>query len=357
MQTGFINTAIALRNESLLKTEALFATQRQAWFAAFSEHFQLICADIVKLQAESFLPAISYMDYTMLYTNFINRRYVAEVWVYGDEWYCDKNQRMAGEYDLSFLFVCFNELWDRLLSERKRYVGKVTAQEVTAFMMRALPDFFSYLINIARFAITDSVDKNPFADIKKNDVFRINTGDYMAGTEPVFTVKKVKNADTLAEWFSERLENEYTFEDYSCLDFSGRSFTFTEFRYSQFRHSRLNNASLEGSALIGASFYRARMENCRLDNCSVYEADFSYATLKNASFAFARGRAGLPNEKEWKHVGFLPVSFRRADLTGASFKHADLTGADFTGAVLTGADFTGAVLDGAVFDSGTDWRG
>jgi len=293
----------------------------------------------------------------MLYANFVNRRYTAEVWVYGDNWYCDKNQRMVGEYDISFLFGYFDELWDKLLSARKRYVGKVTAQEVAAFMLEILPDFYSYLINIARFAITDCIDKKPFIDIAKNEAFRVNVGDYKAKTEPVFTVSKNKDAVALAKWFEERLENEYCFEDYSGLDFSGRSFTHTEFRYSQFRDSNLNNVSLENSALIGASFRRARMENCRLDNCSIYEADFSYAILRNASFVSARGRAGLPNEKEWRHVGFLPVNFRHADLTNADFRWANLTGADFTGAILTDADFTGAILDGAGFDGSIDKKG
>ena len=92
------------------------------------------------------------------------------------------------------------------------------------------------------------------------------------------------------------------------------------------------------------------MENCCLDNCSVYEADFSFATLINASFIKARGRAGLPNPEKWQHVWFLSVNFRYSDLTNVNFTGADLSGADFTGAVLAGADFTDAVLDGAIFD-------
>jgi len=349
LHKDFIELSAILRNKFLLKTEAVFAAQKQRWFTEFAGHFQSVCTDIIKLQNESTLPAISRIEYTMLYSNFIDRRYVAEVWVYDDERYLDKKQRLIGEYDISFLFACFDELWNKLLGARKRYVGKVTAQEITSFMMQTLPDFYSYLVNTARFAIMGLVDKKPFSDIAMNDELKINVGGYMAGTEPVFVVSKNKDAEALAEKFKERLENEYTFEDYSGLDFSGRSFMFTEFRYSQFRYSCLNNASLEGSALIGASFHKAVMENCCLNNCSIYEADFSYAKLKNSSFVNAQGRAGLPNAKEWRYAGFLPVSFRYADLTNADFTGADLTGADFTGAILDCADFTRADLTGAVF--------
>ncbi|MCL1873566.1 MAG: pentapeptide repeat-containing protein [Clostridiales bacterium] len=334
---------------------------KQSWFTEFEKHFLAVCANIVKIQDESIIPAISHLEYTMKYTNFLNRRYIAEVWVYGDDWYLDKDQRMVWEYDISFLFVHFDELWDKLLTQRKRYVGKVSAQEVTSFMIEALPKFYSYLINIARFAITDCIDEKPFTDIVKNDIFKVRIGDYMAQTEPVFTQKKNKNADKLANWFSEKLKYDYVFEDCAGLDFSARDFFNTAFRYVQFRRTILNDAILQSCSLIGASFYKAQMENCLLDNSTIYEADFSYANMKNASLIYVRGRAGLPNENEWKHVGFLPVSFKGADLSGADFKWANLTGADFSGANLTGTKFTCAILDDAVFTGalldGTDFTG
>ena len=354
MHPDFIELSTTLRNDYLLKTEALFADQQQLWFTAFTKHFQSICAEIVQLQNESSLQAISRIEYNMLYTNFVDRRYVAEVWVYGDMLYLDESQRMIGEYDISFLFVYFSELWDKLLSARKRYVGKVAAQEVASFMLQTLPDFYSYLANIARRAIVELFDKQPFTDIIKNGAFKISVGDYMAYTTPVYIESKNKDIKVLHKHLKKRLEIGYTFQDYSGLDYSGCSFTYTDFSYSQFRHSRLINMSIEGSILIGASFYKAHMENCCLNNCSIYETDFTHTILRNASFINARGRAGLPNDKEWRHVGFLPVCFRHADLTNADFTGANLTGADFTDAILDGVDFTYAILDGAIFSDGVD---
>jgi uncharacterized protein YjbI with pentapeptide repeats len=98
------------------------------------------------------------------------------------------------------------------------------------------------------------------------------------------------------------------------------------------------------------------MEGCHLDNSAIFEADFSNAILRNASFKNAKAKAGLINEKEWKFPGFLPTSFRNADLTDADFTGADLTGADFTGAVLRGTDFTNAVLANAIFDGCLEGR-
>jgi hypothetical protein len=125
----------------------------------------------------------------MLYTNFIKRRYVAEIWIYDSDWYFDKKQCIVGECNISFLFIYFDELWDKLLSIRKRYVGKVTACDVTAFMIETLPDFYEYFAFLLHTAVINLSKEKPFVDIAKNVGFRFNVGDYMAHIAPVISVK------------------------------------------------------------------------------------------------------------------------------------------------------------------------
>ena len=339
MNSGFEALSWDLRNENLFKTEALFLARKNDWSALFIEHFLSVCADIVKLQSESSLPAISRIQYTMLNNDFIDRRYVSEVWGSDNAMYLDKKKCMVGEFDISFLFVYFNEMWDKLLSPRKRC--KATDQEVVSFMSESLPHFYSYLISIARFAIAECVDKKPFVDIAKEDFFKVNVDDYMSETaETVYMEKKNKNAEDLSKWFSEKINYAYNHGDYSGLDFSGKEFINTDFRYVRFRDSKLNYVNFENSSLIGASFRNAEMEGCRLDNCYIFEADFSNANMKNASLIQTTGKVGSIDKKVWQFVGYLPVNFHNADLTGADFTGAKLTGADFTGAILSGADFT-----------------
>ena len=338
-------------NESLLKTEALVVAQKHNKFSSFAQHFHSICTKTLKLQEDSVISALSRIEYTMLYSNFINRRYLASVFLYDDKGYCDEKQRLVGEFEISPLFFFFDELWDKVLSERKRYAGKVSIKDVNTCMFEALPCFYSYLINIARFVVRDCLDKGPFADIVKNDLFRVCVGDYMAETEPVYIHNKNKDVTVLKEWFESRRPYYYVHRDCSGLDLSGGSFESTVLRYIQLRNAVLNDVILDNSTLIGADFYRTQMENSSLDFTSIYEADFSQAQLKDTSFRFVRGGAGLPDTKKWRHVGFYPVSFRNADLTNADFHGAYLSGADFRGATLSGADFTDAILDDAVFSS------
>ena len=87
MHKDFIVRANVNRSTYLLQTEALFVANKSTWFDTLAEHFISVCDQIQKMQAETTLPTVSYLEYTMLYTNFINRRYVVEVWVYDDEYY------------------------------------------------------------------------------------------------------------------------------------------------------------------------------------------------------------------------------------------------------------------------------
>jgi len=354
MTENFLDIADTLVNEYLLRTESLFVNNRQTWVAHFAEQFLLTCDTIQKLQAEAGLPPVSYLEYTMLYSNFANRKYQAEIRVYGDKSYLDKKQCIIGSYDISHIFGQFDNLWDELLKTRKRYVDLVSSRDVTTCMMKILPHFYSYLASIARSAIAECVDGVQFTDINKNEKFIINVGDYMALTENVYIENKTKNAGELIAWFHENLPGKYIFGDYSGLDFSECNLQYLDFRYANFRSSILKQASLSNSSFERASFRYARMENCVLDNCCIHEADFSNTVLRNSSFISAKAKAGLVDDKEWQFVGFSPASFRDSDLTGADFTNADLTGADFSGAILIDTVFTDAVLDNAIFSNSVD---
>jgi hypothetical protein len=325
LHNKFNELARKLLNEYLFKTESLFLEKKGEWFGIFAEHFRSVCAGLTRMQSDGSLGALSYVEYTMLYTNFINRRYAAEVCVYNEKSYLDKNRRIVGELDISFLFVHFDALWEELLSARKRFVALVTVREISEFMIDALPSFYSYLANIARFAMPVYEYGKFVRDIAKGDEFMVSVGDYMARTEPVYTETKEKDSEQLADWFSEGLENTYIFGDYSLLDFSGHDFSDVDFRYARFNGCVLNNTSFRNAHLIGVNFSDAQLEGCDFSGASLHEADFTGARLVNAEFTDARGRAGLTDTEVWKFAGFLPVNFTDADLTGANFDGADFT--------------------------------
>jgi hypothetical protein len=256
MNKDFTNLANTLRNEYLFKIEDLFVNNKQAWTDAIAKHFLAICDEIKKLQTASELSAISYLEYTMLYSNFINRQYKTEICVFGSESYLDKKQCIIASCDISALFIYYDELWDKLISARKRYVGQVSAQYIKSFMLQTLPDFYSYFTKIVRFAVMGCMPNERFADIMKNDVFMVNVGEYMGLTEPIYTENKYKDVKKLVEWFKEKAQNEYTFGDYSGLDFSECILKKTDFRYASFRGACFKMLPSLVLTLMGQAFLR-----------------------------------------------------------------------------------------------------
>ena len=84
MDEDFIGRANTKRNEYLLMTDELFVANKTEWLASFASRFRDVCAQIRQLQESSELTPISFLEYTMLYSNFINRNYTADIFACGE---------------------------------------------------------------------------------------------------------------------------------------------------------------------------------------------------------------------------------------------------------------------------------
>ncbi|MCL2815999.1 MAG: pentapeptide repeat-containing protein [Oscillospiraceae bacterium] len=313
MDERFTERANALLNERLFKTEDLFLGEFSCLSAEFKKNFAQICGEIAKLQENGDFGDVAYIGYTMLRTNLINKEYATEVCIYGENWYLCKNQRAVGQFDISVLFRYFDELWQELIAVRKQYIGKVSAQEVTAFIMQeAAPKFYSYVTVLCRFSILECVGQNYFGAIKKTPRFQINSGEYMARTESVYKENTQKNRDEILSWFDDRLDYEYCFEDFSGLDFSNENLAKIDCRYADFRNADLKNVNFNYANLIGARFCGADLENADFSYALLYEADFSGANLKNAKLENAFVKFENQEKDVWKRPGFMAVNFTGA---------------------------------------------
>ena len=184
MNEDFINQAKKKRNEYLLKTEELFRTQKNRWLADFAKHFCTICTQIRKGQDESTISAITNLEYTMLYTNFINRCYYAEVFAYEGQDQLEKPQLLIASYNISFLFIFFNKLWDDLLALKRRYIGQIMVTLVDNNNQHEEGDIMgvSYVVDGARLSCSMGASPSnlgvlPTRKVKLRGSLRANIGD------------------------------------------------------------------------------------------------------------------------------------------------------------------------------------
>ena len=340
MVESFEAYAVRLREEKLFEMEEIYQKHFHEFVPLFQKHFSEICETIIKLQKSGNLDEISYLEYTLLYSNLIQKKETAEVRIYHGDWYLDSRQYIVGTFDFSAFFTKYHELSEELMAYRKQFAGKVSAQEVKAFLLSCADSFYSYIISCFRFSILPCIEKEPFLSVKRADKFEINIGEYMAYTEAIYKENRLRTSEDSLIWFAQRQEFDYTFEDFTKLDFSGADLSEIDLRYSDLRYAKLSSTDFQDSMLFGTRFCYADMENADLRYCMIHEADFTGANLTNAKFIAAESFAGVPDHSSWKITGYQPVRFCNANLTGVDFRRNQISGADFTDAVMDGALFS-----------------
>lgn len=340
MTNKFKQYALALKQQKLYETEELYQKRLDDFIPLFQENFRNICSTIIQLQTKQELGEISYLEYTFLFTNAIQGIDTAQVRTYGSDWYLDGRQLAVGNFDYSFLFTGYRELWAKLLSSRKRYPADVNAQEIRSFLLSCAGQFFKYVAALCRFSVIGCIESEPFLSIKRDSHFEINSGEYMAYTEAVYKENRTRTAESCLNWFALRHEYAYAFEDFSGLDFSGADLSEIDLRYADLRNANLTGTNLEDSMLNGSRFCHASLKGANFKYCQLHEADFTGANLTNACFTSAHAHRGVLWQAEWMVPGFRSVSFRNANLTNADFRKTDIKDADFTGAVMDGALFS-----------------
>ncbi len=340
MTEEYMQYADDLKTQKLFETEKLYQTNLDEYMPVFQRNFKQICETIIRLQRANELGAISYLEYTLLFTNLINGEIKAEIRVYDDNWYFDPLQRMVGHFDFSFLFIKYKELWTDLMTARKRFAGAVTGQETVSFLLSCASQFYKYIVSAFRFSILPCIEAEPFLSVQRGKEFELNVGEYMAYTEAIYKENRQRTSKETLDWFALREEYSYAFEDFTGLDFSGADLSEIDLRYSDLRNTTLTGTDFQDSMLFGARFCHARLQDADFRYCLMHESDFTGADLTNARFTAAKAYRGVPDHTKWTITGYRSICF----------KNANLTNADFTRTRIRDADFTGATMDGAVID-------
>lgn len=335
MTDEFMQYAQNLKNQKLFETEALYQSDPAICLLHFQDNFCDVCKNILKMQHNGLSGEISFLEYTLLRTNLMQKKSVAEVRAYHDKWYFDGRQYTAGYFDFSPLFVRYWELAKELAASKKRFPG-VSAQEITSFVLSCADSFYRYVISACRFFILNCIDTEPFLSLQRADEFVISAGEYMACSEPIYQENRKRTAKEALEWFASRLKYDYTYESFAGHNFSHADLSEINLDYTDFRNAALTGADFRNARLTGARFCGADLTDADFRGCLLHEADFRGAQLRGARFASARAFRGVSQNQNWTDAGYRSVNFRNADLSHADFRNADIVDADFTGAVMEG---------------------
>ena len=206
-----------------------------------------------------------FLVFHLLRTRILEHNYQYEVKIYNEEWYLEEGI-YVGEFNVEFIYYRYEKLWNELMSERLRYVRKISEADIQFIMLETLGEFHLYIIRILRENIMEVIHTEEYISLTKGNRFVIKTGEYLEIGDFVFVEEKYKDYAKLVEWLDEQKEgDEYTFEDFSGIALKDKQYANLDLRYVNFSDASFENVTFRNCKLEGARFDGCDMEEVKFD--------------------------------------------------------------------------------------------
>lgn len=244
---------------------------------------------------------IVHFQFSLLRIDIMARQYTVLLHAYDVSWYLDENPIMV-KLDISFLFEELNKRWDKLISEGKKYVGKINQYDILNRVFDEVMAVNGLIAHLLRFTLKDIEDNEDFKAIPKCDLWVIRWGTYRDESEIIIQVDRYPK--TQEDWeeaikLSEEREDQLVCSYWYTGSFKGGSLKEKQLYFITFEKCQLEGLDFSGVAALGGKF-----KACELKDCS-----FKGALLKNSDF---------------RESHFENVDFEGADLTEAIFSDVDV---------------------------------
>lgn len=322
---------IPILKEMLKKLEADFQKNFEEYKAKFILNFKNIC-EIIKKEHNNL--EIGYISYNLMLIKTLNNNYNYDIYIYDKNWYLNRDIKIT-EYDVSFIYKYFEEMWTRLLKERKAYVFKINDTDINNLMTTIIDKFHYYIVSLMRNSIVEITETEEFLNLNKANSFNIYTGKFYDKFDIIYIENKDKNIVKIKR----ELEKEETYinKDLRNLELNDIKFEMYDLRGTDFRNSELSNMDLSYKMLVGAKFKNAKIMNTSFESSILSETNFENANLINCKMISSFIYKGKMSEL--LDVGFLRVNLKNTNLINVDFSKSFLENIDFRDAILENVNF------------------
>lgn len=154
--------------------------------ASFIESFRQICLKIKDSQSKGKKEGIGYIQYSMLRTNIMEKKYEYVVHAFDEYWYFDE-ENCSVNYDVKWIFKFLDDLEGELEEKRILYINKITKADIDKIKLKQLALYNKILIETARYAMDEAMKLEEFKDIFLDEVFEVRFGEYRGTSEIIYT--------------------------------------------------------------------------------------------------------------------------------------------------------------------------
>jgi uncharacterized protein YjbI with pentapeptide repeats len=280
---------------------------------------------------------IAVFQFELLRINIINESYKILIHGYNSLWYLDSDS-IYEEIDLSFFFKPFIRLKEKLIKEKRIYMGKVNDYDIQKIIFELTAKCYMSMSEAIRNLLWNLDEEEWMKESSIGDFYTVKWSEYQGKSETLFAMdnreKNIKELLELKKQPGEKLPFVYTVWKNSTLE--DGDLTKQNMLFINFKGSKLKNINFSECDMIRGQFKDTKVKRCIFTNARVIGTSFENSKVEDSDFS---------------NVDCTGVDFRKSELTHVDFSNSNLKNSNFINAKFKNVSFEGANLEDAIFSS------
>lgn len=280
---------------------------------------------------------IAVFQFELLRINILNESYKILIHGYNSSWYLD-TKPIYEEIDLRFLFEPFITFKEKLIKEKRIYMGKVNDYDIQKIIFESAVKRYKDMSKTVRNWFWNLDEEKWIKESSLEDFYLVKWSEYQGRSETLFAMdNREKNIKELLEFKKqpkEKLPFVYTVWKDSTLE--DGDLTKQNMLFISFKGSKLKNINLSESDIIRGQFKDTEIRKCIFKKCRLIGSSFENSKIEDSDFSSG---------------DCTGVDFRKADLRYVDFSNSNLKNSNFINAKLKNVSFEGADLEDAIFSA------
>ncbi len=273
----------------LAKSEAAFSrglgNQIEKLTETMKEVFSGLRQEATRLEKEKLM----FFHISLLRTGILQQTWQAMAQAMDARWYLDTEPAQI-YFSLDFLFSMYGTVRGELMSNTRKYMGKINSYDVEHLLEESVMKCNSVLAQQTRYMFRDIEENEDFAAMEKTEVWSIYWGEYRDACELVACVNRESKSQVEFERALRQTKNEETgmiFSYWYNAELKKVNCREKLLYFVQFENCSLENIVFDRAILTGARFRSCRIQNCSFKGTEMRQTDFQNCVWENNDFSGA----------------------------------------------------------------------
>jgi uncharacterized protein YjbI with pentapeptide repeats len=282
---------------------------------------------------------IAVFQFELLRINIINESYKILAHGYNSFWYLDSDP-ICEEMDLSFLFEPFIKLKEKLIKEKRIYMGKVNDYDIQKIIFELIVKCYMDMSKVIRNWFWNLDEEEWMQESSVGEFYVVKWGEYQGKSETLFAMdnkeKNIKELLKLKEQPEEKLPFIYTVWRNSVLE--DGNLAKQNMLFINFKGSKLKNIDFSECNIVRGQFKDTELKRCTLTKCNLIGTSFENSKIEDSDFSNGNCTGVDFSKSELRYVDFTNSKLKNSNFINAKFKNVSFEGADLEDAIFSAKD-------------------